>query len=71
MQIRESFGKEQLGGTGVLEARDMLLRSCHSIRPEVRHHLGDSASERHERNHQGKRAAAAKEHGTLRANLVG
>ena len=61
--------KEQLGGILVLEARDM----NHAVQLIAQHPalkygniFRDPASRGHERNHQGKRAAAAAEHGTLK-----
>src|SRR5262245_32617845 len=64
--------KEQLGGILVLEARDMnqavQLIAQH---PALTYgNFRDSASRGHERNHQGKRAAAAAEHGVLKTVLL-
>ncbi len=65
--------KEQLGGVGVLEARDMnhavqLMSPASDL--EVRDVVGDTTSGGHERNYSGKRAATAKGRCTLKTVLV-
>ncbi len=65
--------KEQLGGILVLEARDMnhavqLIGAASGA--DVWQHFRDSTSWGHERNHEGKRAAAEPEHCGLKTVLL-